>query len=80
MRPERPTVKAVYQGSDGTRYTVQEVEIISIFGLGEGYFVTLANEEQLRLGQRGERLHDVPFETFYREKGLVLVSTPADTP
>jgi hypothetical protein len=80
MRPERPTVKALYQDRDGVRYMVREVEDISIFGLGDGYVVTIADEQQLRQEERGERLLDVQFETFYREKGLVLLTTPTETP
>ena len=42
--------------------------------------MTIASEQQLHLEQRGERLLDVQFESFYREKGLVLLTTPSDTP
>ena len=80
MRPQRPTVKAIYQDRYGMRYIVREVEDISIFGLGDGYVVTIADEQQLRREERGERLQDVQFETFYREKGLMLVTTPPETP
>ena len=62
------------------RYMVREVEDISIFGLGDGYVVTIADEQQLRQEERGERLLDVQFETFYREKGLVPLTTPTETP
>ena len=78
MRPERPTVDTVFRASDGILYKVREVEDISIFGLGDGYVVTIASEQQLHLEQRGERLHDVQFESFYREKGLVLLTTTSD--
>ncbi len=80
MRPERPTVNSIYKGSDGMRYLVREVEDTSIFGLGDGYVVTIADEQQVHLGRRGERLHDVQFETLYREKGLVLLTAPSDKP
>jgi hypothetical protein len=80
MRPQRPTVKAIYQDRNGMRYMVREVEDISIFGLGDGYVVTIADEQQLRNEERGERLQDVQFETFHREMGLVLVTTPTETP
>lgn len=80
MRPQRPTANAIYQDRNGVRYMVREVEDISIFGLGDGYVVTIADEQQLQREERGERLQDVQFETFYREKGLELVTTPTGTP
>jgi hypothetical protein len=48
--------------------------------LAERAGATRAGHAQERREERGERLLDVQFETFYREKGLVLLTTPTETP
>jgi uncharacterized protein YhfF len=67
MRPPKPSANAVFRATDGTQYTVIEVDDLPFVG---EYQIVLASELQVREGVKVASITNQEFEVFSAKQGL----------